>query len=49
VAINPVVSKKVLSVLKSTFPEETVKAKVEPVTPQAEVDLLKAFYPKEEL
>jgi hypothetical protein len=49
VAINPVVSKKVLSALKGTFPEETAKAKVEPVTPQAEVDLVKAFYPKGEL
>jgi hypothetical protein len=43
------VSKKVLSVLKDTFPDETAKAKVEPVTPQAEVDQLKVFDPEGEL
>lgn len=49
VAINPVVSKKVLSVLKGTFTEEAAKAEVEPVTPQAEVDQLKVPDPEGEL
>jgi hypothetical protein len=48
-AINPMVSKKVLSVLKGTFTEEAAQAKVEPGTPQAEVDQLKVFDREEEL
>ncbi|XP_033610597.1 protein Aster-B isoform X4 [Cryptotermes secundus] len=49
IAINPVVSKKVLSVLKDAFTEEAAKAEVEPVTPQADVDQLKVPDPEGEL